>query len=610
MIKCEICEKEYNSFKSLLSHIKMHKISSKEYYDKYLKKENEGICIECGKETVFNRINKGYNIYCSCKCSANSNETKMKKEETCLEKYGCENVFQNEEVKDKIKKDNLEKYGVEYLLQNKEIKEKQEQTCLKNYGVKNPSQNKEIKEKIKEINLNKSEGEKEQIQNKRKETCLEKYNCENVFQNEEMIKKIKKINLSKSEEEKKLIKNKRKETCLEKYNVEYSLQSKEVREKIEQTCLEIYNYRNPGQNKEIKEKIEETRIKNINIKLYELLKYNKLELLSNYNNARELLKLKCKTCDNIFETTYFNLYQECGKCPKCFPKYRSSDEIELSDFIKSIEPLEIIENDRTILNGKELDIYIPSKNIAIEFNGLYWHSEASGNKNRNYHLNKTELCESKNIVLVHIFEDEWINKKEIVKSRLRQLLKVNNTKRIHARKCEIIQIDPRLKNEFLNKYHIQGTDNSRIKIGAFYDWQLVAVMTFSKGNISKGAKNIEGVWELSRFCSNSNYHIPGIAGKLLSYFKKRYMWKEIFSYADRRWSQGNLYFKIGFELNSVTKPNYFYIVNMKRIHRFNFRKRPDEPKDVTEWILRQQEGLDRIWDSGNLKFRMINNEIK
>jgi len=194
-------------------------------------------------------------------------------------------------------------------------------------------------------------------------------------------------------------------------------------------------------------------------------------------------------------------------------------------------------------------------------------------------------------------------KKEIVKSRIKQILKVNNSKRIHARKCIIKEIEPKIKNEFLETYHIQGKDSSKIKLGAFFENELVSVMTFSKGNISKGSKSKEGIWELNRFCSNSNYHIPGIAGKLLSHFKKNYEWKEIFSYADRRWSIGNLYYKLGFKLISKTQINYWYLKDFLKIHRFNLRKTKDEPKDVTEWVLRQKEGYTRIWDCGSLKFQ-------
>ena len=148
----------------------------------------------------------------------------------------------------------------------------------------------------------------------------------------------------------------------------------------------------------------------------------------------------------------------------------------------------------------------------------------------------------------------------------------------------------------------------KIKLGAFYNNELISVMTFGKGNISKGSKPKENVWELNRFCSNSSYHIPGIASKLLTYFKRNYQWKEIFSYADKRWSNGNLYNKIGFDLVGETGPNYWYIQNsmFKRIHRFNLRKTKDDPKNIPEWILRQSEGYFRIWDCGSLKFTLTN----
>ena len=514
---CEICGREFENF----GHIfKSHNISINEYYDIYLKKENEGICLKCGKKTKYINVSIGYRKFCSRECS-------------------------NIESKDKIKQTNIKKYGVGNG-HNKKVQEKCKQTSIEKYGCENPNQNEEIKEKIKRTNI-------------------------------------------------------------EKYRVEHPLQNEEIKEKIKQTNIEKYGVENPSQNKEIREKKKHTYLNKFLPKVLELLKNSNLELLSEYNNNKELIKIQCKNCNSIFETQYDYIKQGHGRCPICFPKYKSNGEIELSEFIKSLN-LEIIENDHKILNGKELDTYIPLKNIAIEFDGLYWHSEEQG-KDKNYHLNKTELCLSKNIQLIHIFEDEWIFKNDIVKSRLKQLLNLNNNlPKIHARKCKIRNIDPKTKNEFLDKYHIQGKDNSSIKLGAFYNDKLISLMTFSKGNISKGSKNIEGIYELSRFCSDYNYHIIGIASKLLSYFKKNYEWKGIYSYADRRWSLGNLYYQIGFKLNSITKPNYFYIKEQKRIHRFNLRKKYNEPKDIPEWILRSQEGYHRIYDCGHLKFKMINED--
>jgi hypothetical protein len=208
--------------------------------------------------------------------------------------------------------------------------------------------------------------------------------------------------------------------------------------------------------------------------------------------------------------------------------------------------------------------------------------------------------------LIQIFEDEWLFKKDIVKSRLKHILGLAPTILIHGRKCKIQEINSKIKNDFLDKYHIQGNDRCIIKLGAFYNNELVSVMTFSSGNIAKGSFKEDGVWELNRFCSNHEYRIPGIASKLLAYFKINFEWKEIFSYADRRWSNGNLYYKLGFQLDSITKPNYWYVKGYRRIHRFNLRKRIDEPKDLSEFKLRDSEGYLRIWDCGHLKFAMKN----
>jgi len=128
-------------------------------------------------------------------------------------------------------------------------------------------------------------------------------------------------------------------------------------------------------------------------------------------------------------------------------------------------------------------------------------------------------------------------------------------------------------------------------------------MTFSHGSLAKGIRYQHPLtWELNRFCTHFDFVISGIASKLLEYFKRNYEWREIFSYADRRWSDGNLYKQLGFKPVSITSPNYWYVKDFGRIHRFNLRKRPEEPKDIPEHILRLQEGYIRVWDCGNLKF--------
>ena len=547
---CKICKKEYQNYLGLCSHINQtHKINSKEYYDKYLKRENEGICLECGKETKFCSIEKGYAKFCSCKCTSSSKETQRKKKETCLKNFGVDNPSKSQEIKDKKKQSYIKNYEVENPSKSQEIKDKIKETCLKNFGVDNPSKSQEIKEK-----------------------------------------KI--------------------ETCLKNFNVEHPYQNQEVREKGEKSCLKKFGSKNVFKIQEVKNKIQQTKLKKFFPKVLQLCNKLNVELIDTYTIGNHEIRVRCNKCTTEFYTYYYYLQSNYGKCPICFPR-GSGEQKEVIQYIENLyhnniskEDNTILENNRQIIS-KELDIYIPSLRIAIEYNGLYWHDDIHINKY--YHLNKTLECEKQGIRLIHIFSDEWNLKQDIVKSRLKQILNKSDSQKLMARKCEIKEIDSKTKDELLDKFHIQGKDNSKVRIGAFYNDELVSVMTFSHASISKGMKNKNNsVWELNRFCTNSNYHISGIAGKLLSYFKRNYEWKEIFSYADRRWSCGELYYKLGFELDHITSPNYWYVKGDKRIHRFNLRKRPDEPKDISESILRLQEGYSKVWDCGNLKFIMKN----
>ena len=539
MVTCLICDKKFVNYYSFAKHIRIHKLTSKQYYDKYFKKENKGIC-ECGKTTKFKSIRFGYCDACSIKCSVNNEKVLAKKVQTVKSRYGVNHHMQNKNIKNKCKNTCIKKYGVENPFQNKEVQFKFKNTCKKNLGVSYPTQNKKV---IK----------------KRENAYFKKHGLLNPMQNKDVLLKLK-------------------NTCIKKYGVEF-----------------------PFQNKEIKNKIRKTFLKNYLVKIENnLLKLN-LELIPKDNlYARSILKIRCLKCNTIFETTYFNIYQGCGRCPTCYPTYKSNAETDILTFVKSLG-FKTVENSRKIIPPYELDIYIPEKRFAIEYNGLYWHSEQQG-KDKFYHLNKLNMCSEKDVQLIQIFEDEWLFKKEIVKHRLKQLLNVSKAERIHARLCKIEEIGNSTKNDFLNLYHIQGQDISSIRLGAFYNDNLVSVMTFSRGSIAKGASLKKGFWELNRFCNCYDYHIPGIASKLLTFFRRNYEWTQIYSYADRRWSTGNVYKVLGFIEEHCTPPNYWYVKWQQRLHRYGLRKRPDEPKDIPEWILRINEGYTRVWDCGVLKF--------
>jgi hypothetical protein len=212
------------------------------------------------------------------------------------------------------------------------------------------------------------------------------------------------------------------------------------------------------------------------------------------------------------------------------------------------------------------------------------------------------------IKVLIIFEDEWFSNSSLVLSKLSHQFGLNNSSRIYARKCEIREVTS--IGPFLKKNHIQGADGSQIKLGAFYNDKMVAVMTFAKPRkfMNKNTKE-EGVWELSRFATDVNYIVVGIASKLLKHFQRNYEWKEVYSYADLRWSDGNVYEQLGFSLSGATDPNYFYIVDGQRIHRWGFRKSLLKTKfpntfnpQKTEYENMIIAGYDRIWDCGHLKY--------
>ena len=238
----------------------------------------------------------------------------------------------------------------------------------------------------------------------------------------------------------------------------------------------------------------------------------------------------------------------------------------------------------------------------------------NGNKGKSYHIDKSLGCEKKEIKLIHIFEDEWIFHKDIVQSRLSHILKTNNNK-VYARKCYVQLISSNESNTFLELNHLQGSDNSKIQLGLFYNKNLVGVMTFGHLRLALGNKRKDKTeYEMYRFCVSQN--IIGAGGKLLSYFIKNYAPSKIISYADRRWSSSDSFYnKLGFNLISVTPPNYWYFGrgnNYKRYHRFGFAKhtlskrlKTFDPL-LTEWENMKNNGFDRIWDCGNLKYEWVN----
>lgn len=293
------------------------------------------------------------------------------------------------------------------------------------------------------------------------------------------------------------------------------------------------------------------------------------------------------------------------------PKYVSKGEIEISEMFKS-HNIDVIESNRKLLGGKEVDLLIESHKIGIEFNGCKFHTEWYGDKTPQYHLDKTITLNKLGYSLIHIFEDEWELSKTLVLNKLKYVTGILEAEKIGARKCNIKSIDAKEKDSFLDSFHIQGKDKSAIRYGAYYDNILVGVMTFRK---ESGNKN---VFILNRFATNYNYIISGLASKMLNKFISEYNPSSIISFADRRWtlnSDNNMYTKLGFKLVKTLRPNYAYFNSKyhrtKRFHKFNFRKHlllkryPDQvTSDMTETEMIKKLGFDRIWDCGLFKYEL------
>ena len=597
-------------------------------------------CPICNKNKKFNNFNKGYykscgNKKCSSKiaqenlektnlkkygvkCSLQIKEVKDKIKETNLKKYGVDNPLKSDVIKNKIKQTNLEKYGVENVFQFKEVKEKIKQTNLEKYGVEHCMKSEEVKEKIKKTNLEKygvdNPMKSDIVKNKVKQTMIKRYGVDNPLKSEEIKNKIKQTNLekygqehySKTDE----FKEKCKQTNLEKYGVEYPIKSEKVKNKIKRTNLERYGVEYLMKSNEFKNKIKQINLEKYRVEHCSQRHINDFENVRNKDFIlKEFVKNEKFLINEFCE--YFNLSEsQANKIRKelniIYPNRNNINYRLNKEFNFIFE-----ENNRSTIKPYEIDLFSKEHNLGIEYNGLLWHSYGKSEHSRfnnfndldkNYHLRKTELCESKNIQLLHIFENEWLNetKKEIWKSVIKSKLGILENK-IFARKCQIFPVDTKTASKFLEKNHLQGSVNASIKLGLFLDSELVSLMTIGKSRFSKKYE-----YELLRFANKTNTSVIGAFSKLLKYFERNYNPKNIISYANRRWSNGKVYEVNSFTLINVAKPNYFYFKDSNILYsRIKFQKHKlknlldnfDSSKTEMENMI--DNGYRVIFDSGN-----------
>lgn len=327
-----------------------------------------------------------------------------------------------------------------------------------------------------------------------------------------------------------------------------------------------------------------------------------------YNGMHRKVCIVCKEHGEFYTQPIDHLH---GRgCPSCAHKISRSEQ-ELYEYIVQHCDIDVQHNVRGILShNQELDIYIPQIHIAIEYNGMRWHSELF-NKDKNYHLNKLEECNRRGIKLIHVFESEYINNKNLVLNKILYILGCSNLEnKINARQCIIKEIDKELAKGFLKTNHIQGYVASTLYLGLFYKDELVSIMTLKKLN-----DKLKDEWELTRFANNNTYIVNGSFGKLFKYFTKKYNPNIVKSFADRRWTldyKNNIYTKNGFELDKKLRPDYRYTKEQgDYIHKFNFRKqtlhrRYGLPLTMTESEMAEQLGYYKIWDCGLFKYVWCN----
>lgn len=334
---------------------------------------------------------------------------------------------------------------------------------------------------------------------------------------------------------------------------------------------------------------------------------NKYKYFQDYKTSRDKIQIECPK-HGIFSMVARNHLHGQG-CPTCGMVYTLPEKAIVS-LLKEIlgEEEEIIIHSRDIIAPFELDIYVPRLKIAFEYNGLIWHSEKFSEDYKIKHLRKFNLCKEKGIRLVQIFEDEWLEKRDIVVSRIKSIFGVYDTV-IYARKCEIKNVDYDIVTEFLKENHLQGFCPSKIQYGLYYNNELVSLMTFGHTRqMKKYNENYEKTFELLRFAVKKNTKIIGGASKLLKHFIENNDFIEIITYADKRWSNGNMYFTLGFEHTHDSSPNYFYVYDKIRKNRFNFRKNVlvkkgyDETKSEHQ-IMNELEYY-RLYDCGTMVFKM------
>jgi DNA-directed RNA polymerase subunit RPC12/RpoP len=456
-------------------------------------------------------------------------------------------------------------------------------------------------------------GSDPKVISKRKNTVLEKYGVDSISQLPE-IKQIKEDKSllaygTKSPAQSQIVKDRVKANNNIKFGVDYPNQLPEIREKNSKAIKLLRKdpikerERLDRVTKSYLESLLEGRFKGLLLPLFTIEEYEG-------NKRAKPYPFKCMICSTEFEGKFYN--GRIPACPTCNPYSMSKGEQEIASYLK--DTYEVIQNTRSLIGPYEVDIYIPEKRLAIEYNGVYWHSKNGGApKPDNYHQIKYILCKNVGVTLLQFFDDEWHNKKEICLSIINSKLGIFN-KVIGARKCSLKRVSPSTQREFLELNHIQGYSPSSIAYGLFYDKELIALGCFSKSRYNK-----KYIYELLRFATKIGFRVQGGLSKIIAEFQNNYSTSNLISYCDKRLFTGKSYESVGFKKIDESEPNYYYMhtSNYKiRYSRIKFQKHKLKnllevyDSKLSEWENMKINGYDKIYDAGMFVFGLSAKEEK
>jgi len=311
--------------------------------------------------------------------------------------------------------------------------------------------------------------------------------------------------------------------------------------------------------------------------------------LERFLNSKMVFRAQCPACGNEYKPRFEGLRLGVSLTCGCTSNRISSGHQEIFYYLESLGLSPKLEHP---LCGYKYDLFIQSKNLLIEYNGLKWHSMP---RSKEHDINKYKIALKSGFDYIMIYEDEWVFNAPKVKSLLLNRLGLTQFQRIRPNKCEIRKIENSVADEFYDKNHYIGACRSNMNYGAVFNDELVSCMSFKTPTRQSSYD-----FELVRMASDSKYRVVGIWSKLLNKFVLEHNIGSIVSFSDNRLFHGNVYEKIGFKFDGEVRPSYYWTKGQKRYHQSALRK-PDG-SELTENELRTMEGYKKIWDLGKKRW--------